>query len=365
MTNRVVLSAGALAVLIATPALAHHPGGVGNAGTAGPIITFSASTLEAGHGSIAFLYEYIKLGGLSDAQLIEAAGKHIHAHSIGTIQSASLGGALGLTNDFMVMVRLPYVLRTDIREGHHEHVHGGGAVNTVDFRGDAAGIGDLTVLTQWRFYNNRATGTEAAVLLGAQLPTGKKNVFDDHGVLFEAEFQPGSGSFDGLFGFALTQRLGRWSLDGNVLYQRVGDGVQQTNLGDRFRYNAAVSFRAVGWSDPGDPMHAHAHVVPARRKGAARHGHDHHHHGPEPAAPPQFALDLVLELNGEWHDKQVTAGVIDDNSGGNTVYLSPGIRGSFGNVSGFASVGIPIVNEVNGLQSKPDYRVVAGIVAGF
>jgi hypothetical protein len=364
MTCKVALSAGAVALLVTMPAAAHHPGGVGNTGTAGPIHTLSATTLDAGQGAVAFYYEYIKLGGLSDAQLIEAASKHIHAHSIGTIQSASLGGALGLTNDFMVLFRLPYVLRTDIREGHHEHV-AGVAINSVDFRGDAGGIGDLTALGQWRFYNNRVTGTEAALLLGAKAPTGVTNRFDDQGLPFEAEFQPGSGAWDGLFGFAVTQYLGRWSLDGNVLYQLVGKGVQDTNLGDRFRYNAAVSFRAVGWSETTDPMNARAHVVPTRRRGDARHSHPDHDHGPEPAPKPQFTLDLVLELNGEWHDKQVIAGVADPNSGGSTVYLSPGIRASFGNVSGFASVGIPVLNEVNGLQSKPDYRLIGGLAASF
>ena len=39
-----------------------------------------------------------------------------------------------------------------------------------------------------------------------------------------------------------------------------------------------------------------------------------------------YTLDLVLELNGEWHDKQRIAGIPDPNSGGTTVYLSPGVR---------------------------------------
>jgi hypothetical protein len=365
MTYRIALAAGALALVAATPAVAHHPGGFGNTGSTGPINTFSATTLEAGHGAIAFLYEYINLNQLSDAVLAEAAGRHVHAHSIGTIQSPSLGGALGLTNDLMLLVRLPYVLRTDIREGHHEHLPGGIVNNTVDFRGDSAGIGDLTTLFQYRFLNNRVLGMEAAVLLGAKAPTGRTNNFDDLGERFEAEFQPGSGGWDGLFGLALTQHLGRWSLDGNILYQYVGTGVQATNLGDHFRYNAAVSFRAFGWDDPDDPMHAHAHVVPAGK--GKRHSHDGHthDHGPEAAPKSPFTLDLVLELNGEWHDRQVTAGVVDPNSGGNTIYLSPGVRVGMGNFAGFASFGVPIANDVNGLQDKPSYRVLAGIAAGF
>ena len=41
-------------------------------------------------------------------------------------------------------------------------------------------------------------------------------------------------------------------------------------------------------------------------------------------------------------------------------YLSA--RGGF---SGFASFGIPIVNEMNGLQSKTGYRLFTGIAYAF
>jgi hypothetical protein len=57
--------------------------------------------------------------------------------------------------------------------------------------------------------------------------------------------------------------------------------------------------------------------------------------------------------------------VKDRNSGGNTVYLSPGLRASYGRFSGFVSVGLPVVNHMNGLQSKPSYRVVSGLALRF
>src|SRR5262245_12081127 len=114
MSRRVAFTSGVLTLLFASPVLAHHPGGASNTGGAGPITTISASTLEAGHGSVAFLYEYIKFGGLGDAALIDAASKHQHAHSIGTVQGAAASAAYGVTDDFMVSARLPYVIRTDI-----------------------------------------------------------------------------------------------------------------------------------------------------------------------------------------------------------------------------------------------------------
>jgi hypothetical protein len=361
MAQRIAFAAGALTMLLATPAIAHHPGGTGNTGAAGPINTIPATTLEQGHFALALAYEYIRLGGLSNEDLIAAAARHQHVHSLKTIESPSLSAAFGITDDLMVSFRLPYVRRTNIREGHHEHDElTGAAINSVDFRGDSEGIGDLTMFGQWRFLKNSAAGTQVAALFGVKVPTGTTNRVDRFGELFETEFQPGSGSTDGLVGIAVTQPLRRWSLDGNVLYQFTGNGTQDTNLGDRFQYNAAVSYRLIGGSDPLE--HAHAHVVPHRHGKPVTKAPTHRH---EQAERSPFALDVVLELNGEWHDKQVIAGVPDPNSGGNVVYLSPGVRISSGNLSGFASIGIPVVNDVNGLQSKPDFRLATGLAAAF
>ena len=95
------------------------------------------------------------------------------------------------------------------------------------------------------------------------------------------------------------------------------------------------------------------------------HHHDHAHDHPIELPKSQLSMDLVLELNGEWHNKQVVAGLVDPNSGGNTVYLSPGLRVGYGSLAGFASIGIPVVNQMNGLQSKPAYRVITGVAASF
>src|ERR1043165_3875976 len=363
MKPTISLFAGAFA-LTATPALAHHPGGASNTGGAGPIVTISASTLEAGHGAIAFVYETIAFGGLGDADLIAAASKHIHAHSIGTIQSASLGAAHGVTDDFMVSVRAPYVNRTDIREGHHEHLPGGIVNNTVDYRGDSSGFGDVTVLGQYRFLNSRATGTQAAFLFGVKAPTGATNRIDALGELFDAEFQPGSGSWDFLLGAAFTQRFGAWSFDANVLGIKAGTGTQDTNLGSRFLYNAAVSYPLLGYAPPEEHMHAGL-PSSALAHGPVPHRHEHPLDRIPAAAPPQWRVDAILELNGEWHDFETTAGVRDPNSGGHVLLLSPGLRVGYGSVSGFATFGIPIVNDMNGLQSKTGYRLFTGVAYAF
>ena len=365
MSRRVAILSGAFALFLATPAVAHHPGGAANTGGAGPINTIAATTLDAGHGAVAFLYEYLRFGGIGDNDLINAAGKHIHAHSIGTIQSAIASAAYGITDDLMVSVRVPYVRRTDIREGHHAHGAGGVVSNTVDYRGDSSGIGDGTLLGQWRFFNNQATRTEMAFLFGVKLPTGATDRIDALGNLFEAEFQPGSGSVDVLIGGAFTQRFGAWSFDANVLGVIAGRGTQSTNLGDRLQYNAAVSYRLIGYATP--EQHRHASLPSS----VMSHGPVPHRHAhpldkvPARPAEPQWTVDAVLEVNGEWHDYERVGAIRELNSGGTVILLSPGLRVSRGPLSAFASVGIPIVNEMNGVQSKTQYRVLTGLAFAF
>jgi hypothetical protein len=358
MARTIAFTSSLVALLLACPAFAHHPGSTSNTGGAGPINTISASTLEAGHGGVAFIYEYIKFGGIGDADLISAAGKHIHAHSIGTIGAASLSAAYGVTDDLMVAVRVPWVHRSDIREGHHSH-SGGVTSNTVDFRGDSSGIGDVTLLGQWRFINYRGAGTEAAFLFGVKAPTGPTNRLDALGQLFETEFQPGSGSWDPLLGVALTQRFGAWSFDANMLYVFATRGAQDINLGDRFQYNAAVSYRLFGYQAPASL------TSPVMSHGPVPHRHAHPLDKIPAPAVPQWTVDAILELNGEWHDYEHDAGTKDLNSGGNTLLLSPGLRVARGPVAAFATVGIPIYTRLNGIQSKTELRVLTGLAFAF
>jgi hypothetical protein len=345
MLRKSLPGAAAAALAFMPPALAHHPSGVAAAGDGGPIATISATTLEGRQSAAGVFFEMVGIDAFSDARLETLAGQHVHAHSLDAILAPTMVYAYGLTRDLTLSARLPVVIRQDIREGQHSH---GPAGNTVDERGDAAGIGDLTLLGQYRFFHDRASRTEAAVLLGVKAPTGRTTVRDEAGERFETEFQPGSGSWDGLGGLAITQRFGAWSFDVNVLYQLAGKGAQDTVLGDRFLYNAAVTYRLPA------PMY---HGGPETR---ARHRHQQ-----EEPARPGHTLDLVLELNGEWHDRQAIAGVKDANSGGNVVYLSPGLRLGYDKWSAFASVGIPVSSEVNGAQAEPAWRLLTGLAVAF
>ena len=157
-----------------------------------------------------FIYEYIRFGGLGDAQLIDAASKHIHAHSIGTIQSArsrapptgspttswwrcACPGSFAPTSAKATTRTVPPATRSTIA-----------AILRARRRHIARSV---------PLHQQQATRTEAAFLFGVKAPTGATNRLDAQGLLFETEFQPGSGRGTCLLGGAFTQRFGAWSFD--------------------------------------------------------------------------------------------------------------------------------------------------------
>jgi hypothetical protein len=351
--SRAAAAVVATIIFGANPAFAHHAGGVGNALGAGPIITISASTLDKDHSVAAVTLDYQSLDGLSTETLLNATAnmppgspESNNVHDLRTIQAYAISYAYGVTNDFTVALRLPYVRRTGIREAVEDEATGDLEVENF---GPADGIGDLTLFGQYRFFNQNHT--ELAALFGLKTPTGRTNDLTAQGELFDAEFQPGSGSWDPLLGLAWTHHEGKWSYDANVLYTLATTGTQDTDLGDRFQYNFAVSYRLTSLGSGEHPMF---HGAEAHEEGDDGH---HHEHGHESTGP---SLDLVLELNGEWHAEQVTNGISDPNSGGNTIFISPGLRLSQDKWSGFVSLGIPVADDLNGIQSEPDFRVIAG-----
>jgi hypothetical protein len=72
--------------------------------------------------------------------------------------------------------------------------------------------------------------------------------------------------------------------------------------------------------------------------------------------------DLALELNGEWRDMVSISGEQQHNTGGNVVYLASSLRfNSRNRWSAYASVSAPVIENLNGVQSDPDFRLFVGI----
>ncbi len=310
-----------LVLLISGNTWAHHPTGGAGTEQAGPLKTISATTLERGKWAFALQTEFINFDRFSDTQLREFAENGKDVHSVDSVFHSVFGIGYGITDNFTLSVKGSYELLRNIREVHHEEPV------EVHNRGNSKGIGDLTILGQYRFVKIRESNFESSLLFGLRVPTGKTTVKDISGERFETEFQPGTGSWDPLVGIAVTKIFGPFSLDANVLYTFATKGAQDTNLGDIFSYNAAFSYR----------------VLKQR----------------------PISWDLIIEANGEWKQKQKINGIKDENSGENIIFISPGMRFSWKQWSAYLSVSFPVVQHLNGIQNKTDSRTIVGISFGL
>lgn len=321
-----------LGLLLCVPTVsATHTGALAlGAGTlSAPINTETAVPIPKRHFAGGIRTEFTKFNSLSDAQLLRLKEEDPKAdlHSTESLFSPSLLIAYGLSDNLSLGIRLPYVRRGKLREPEEE-----GVANL----GSAAGIGDLLAFGQFRFLQLAQPNAHAALFLGFKAPSGVTDRRSRAGEKLEAELQPGSGSWDGLFGLAYTHNLAALTFNASTVYTVVTEGSQNTDLGDIFSYNAALSYRL--------PL------------GAGRIGEWFF------LGAGGFGVDLILEFNGQWRDKTRISGHADKNSGGNVGYLSPGVRLLLGRYTNLGfSFGIPVVDNLNGDQDNLDFRLVGGL----
>ncbi|MFA5353347.1 MAG: transporter [Thermodesulfovibrionales bacterium] len=313
----VISSLSLLILLTATDSRAHHPSATSGTGQSGPIRTVSAETLPQGNWFLSFRAEYLDLDSFTDNELMAHAAGGTDVHSVDSIMHTSLGLGYGVTDDLTLSLTIPYIHLANIRESHSDEP------DEVHLHGDSNGFGDLTLSGQYRFLNSREQGLQSSLTFGIKTPTGRTTEKDIEGERFETEFQPGSGSWDPIVGLSVSKRLSSFSLDADVQCTFATEGAQDVNLGDKLDYDLALSYR-----------------IPGQR----------------------LSWDLVVELNGEWKGKQEQGGTKDPNSGGNSVFLSPGLRatGEAG-WSVFLSVGFPVVQNLNGVQNEVNTRTTFGI----
>ena len=328
MSKRILPCLGALAVLFPQGAMAHHVTLGSSAEHAGPITTVSPETLSKGQWAAGVRTQVFNFNSFSDEFLEDTALAGIEeVHYTDSIIAPSLGLSYGVSDRLEISLKIPYFVHNGIREGEFDGVEA-----EVEILGDSAGIGDLVAFGKYRLLNGES-GLGAALLLGLQMPTGKTSEQEDEGGSFETEFQPGTGAWSPIAGIALGRNLGAVSLDTSVLYTFAGNGSQDTNLGDNFAFNAALSYRlGSGEHDDGGDAHGHA------------------------------SWDLMVELNGEWQERERIGDESDIHSGGTQIFVSPGIRyNSAQNWGAFLSLGLPIHEDLNGVQNDTDFRLSAGI----
>ncbi len=73
----------------------------------------------------------------------------------------------------------------------------------------------------------------------------------------------------------------------------------------------------------------------------------------------------VIELRANHYDRSRLGGVIDPNSGGFQLYLTPGIQYVTRRWIADLGVKVPVVNDLNGTALEPDYSILTSIRINF
>lgn len=227
----------------------------------------------------------------------------------------------GVTRDFALFGMLPYFdKQLDMRMGGQ------------DISRSQRGFGDLTLMGRYTAYEYNAPGLtlRVAPFLGIKAPTGEDNARDGMGRL-PPPVQPGSGSWDVLGGVVLSYQTLDFEIDSQVSYKanREANGFEAGNV---FQLDGSLQYR----------------LLP-RSLGAG---------------VPAF-LYGVLEANLIHAAKNRIGGVSDQNSGGTTLFITPGLQYATRKWVLEAGVQIPVSQHLNGTALKNDYVFTTGFRVNF
>jgi hypothetical protein len=233
----------------------------------------------------------------------------------------------GITDRFTMDLHLPVIFRT------HEHVDVEGPDEEFPQRFELSGIGDLVLMTRYALLVARTPQQPAFSLgMGVKTPTGPTDLQDVVIVDGEAEIeaaersvQPGSGSWDPIFGLYWIQTFGPLTAFGNATY-RIPTEDKGYTFGDELLVNVGSSI------------------------------------------PLLKGLEGVGQLNLRWtaRDKADGDPLVHANSGAVLLFLSPGLRAQMMSaLTSYFYVQIPLYRHVNGSQLTADWQLVAGLTYKF
>lgn len=198
--------------------------------------------------------------------------------------------------------------------------------------GNQFGLGDVAFLARSKVYIGHDIENTYILSLqaGAKLPTGATGGTDSQGQLLDAHVQLGTGSTDILAGASAFAANDRLAVIVNLLGSITGKGSNGHQFGNLLNYDATLRYRF--W--------------------------------PEEYDSPQFFA--TFSANGEIRGHEVQNGLVDPNSGGNVVYVSPGLQMFISSALIIElSYQQPILHNLYGQQLGEDYRLLSGLQIQF
>jgi hypothetical protein len=196
----------------------------------------------------------------------------------------------------------------------------------------ASGLGDMSVFMRYTVVQWDRPGStfRVAPFLGLKVPTGDSTRLDAIGSL-PPSVQPGSGAWDVFGGVTMTYQKSEFQTDAQLSYRTKNES-GGFDPGDEFRLDGSLQYRL--W-----PQQLGEGV-------------------------PKF-LYGVLETNVVYRDRDQVNGSNDTNSGGTTVYLSPGLQWVTQRWIFEGVVQLPIAQNLHGEALENDYILRAGFRFNF
>lgn len=241
----------------------------------------------------------------------------------------------GLIDEWFVSERIGYVINRDLCVGLSQNYRNLRQMNVEEplelgHHEFLSGFGDLTLDVKYRFKAQTENfPVDLAVFGDIKFPTGETHEHTPGGELFDAENQPGSGSWDGTLGLSVSKLWGDWGASSSVSYTVKGEGAQHFKAGDLLRISLAGS-RKLSQEPWGCKIYLSA------------------------------GLQGLIELKGKEN------GEVDHNHGGQSIFAIPGVAVQpIKKLTISVSVPMPVYQELNGTHQKQDWGLQVGVGVRF
>lgn len=313
------LSVAALAVVPLRELLANHGPGTSGGGSS----TASGETLKAGAWDLSLRVDETEFEDVDRQEAAQRAQTSGDFDALRRSFLTTMSLAYGVTEDLQVGASLGYYRGSDFFAAEQDAF---GNVDVAD--ADPHGITDLWLQGKYRFVHNEFGSL--AVLAGFKLPTGNDDQRLSSGEKLEPSSQPGTGAFDGQAGLAWSRYLTpNLTADTSAVYTLRGEHAGFT-VGDRFDAGFALAYRLT------DAI----------------------------TAFPNWSL--FGEANVVWLGKDDDHGTKNENSGGTTLYLTPGVRVRFNPTAALTlAPSFPVAQSLHGEQVETRFKVAATLSFGF
>ncbi len=227
----------------------------------------------------------------------------------------------GITPKLALFVAVPYLdKKTDFR------------FNDTIFSRSTKNIGDTNLFARYTFLqkDERSKTFRIAGFAGIKAPTGIDNKKDSLGRL-PVPLQSGSGSWDYLLGTVMTYQVLDFQIDAQLSMQQKG---QANNFRAGNNYNADISLQY--------------RILPQQ---ISRDTHGF--------------VYAVIEANYRKVNRNQLSGINDLNSGGNTLFISPGIQYVTPKYILEAAIQIPLRQNLHGNNLETDTILTSGFRINF